>query len=228
MNCLAPSTDRRRRPSDGCAKAVRESDRRTNQQVIGAILLAIGGNWLLAELGFFSLGWPGLFAIALMTLGMSMVGTAKAGRTAPLVVLGIFLTMGLVMSSGVSNPLKNKAVGDEVHTPESPSELLSLYEHDLGDITLDLSDLKLDQRHDIDVKLGVGDIKVVVPADVAVKVNAKVGPFGDIELFDTAAEDRFGGEEGEHQDSTWSEAAARLNLDLDVGAFGDITVERAS
>ena len=223
-----PSTGRSRRASSEYAKAVRESDRRTNQQVIGAILLAIGGNWLLAELGLFVLGWPGLFAIALMTLGMAMVGTAKAGRTAPLVVLGIFLTMGLVMSSGVGNPLRDKAVGDQVHAPESAEELRSVYEHDLGDLTLDLSDLNLDRRHDVDVKLGVGDLKVVVPAGMAVKVDAKVGPFGDIQLFDAAAEDEFGGEQGEHQDPTWSEATARLDLDLDVGAFGDIIVERAS
>ena len=188
------------------------------------MLLAIGGNWLLAELGMFALGWPGLFAIALMTLGMAMVGTAKAGRTAPLVFLGIFLTLGLVMSSGVSNPLKGKAVGDEIHAPQSVMELETLYEHDMGDLTVDLSDLQLDERHDIDVKLGLGDIRVVVPEGVPVSVNAEIGALGDIDLFG-AKEDGFGVSK-ETFDRGAGDATGHLNLELDV-TFGDITVERA-
>ena len=225
MNCLLPATTRPRRSSDGYAKAVRESDRRTNHQVLGAVLLAIGGNWLLAELGLFSLGWPGLFAIALMTLGMAMVGTAKAGRTAPLVFLGIFLTLGLVMSSGVSNPVRADAFGDEIHAPESVSELATVYEHDFGDITVDLRELDFDGAHEVDVKLGMGDIRVVVPEGVPVKVNAKIGAAGDIDLFGTK-EDGFGPHKLVEDPGTTGHPG-QLDLELDISAFGDITVERA-
>lgn len=201
------------------------ADKNVNKRVLGAVLLAIGGNWLLAELGFFSLGWPGLFAIALMTLGASMIGTAKAGRTRPLIALGVVLTLGLAMSSGVGDAFADRAVGDQVQNPQSAAELRPLYENDIGDITLDLSDLTLETGlHDVDVKLGVGDIHVIVPAGMAVNVEAKVATLGDIELFDQRR-DGFG-PRAAFEDPQWADAPARLDLELDV-AVGDITVERA-
>lgn len=222
--------DRWSSPSAASREARRQAaaaDKTVNKRVIGAVLLAIGGNWLLAELGLFSLGWPGLFAIALMTLGVAMIGTAQAGRTRPLIALGVVLTLGLAMSSGVGDAFASQAVGDRVLTPTSASELRSVYEHDFGDFTLDLTNLDLDSGSpDVDVQVGIGDIHVIVSADVAVEVTAEVGLFGDIEIFDAVEVDGFG-RTGEYQDPGWEEAAARLSLELDSGAFGDITVERA-
>jgi len=90
------------------AVARRESDRRTNHQVLGAVLLAIGGNWFLAELNLFPFGWSGLIATGLMTLGIAMISTAKAGRTKPLVAIGVLMTVLLAMSSGVTRPVTGR------------------------------------------------------------------------------------------------------------------------
>ena len=72
------------------------------------MLLAIGGNWFLAELNLFPFGWSGLIATGLMTLGIAMISTAKAGRTKPLVAIGVLMTVLLAMSSGVTRPVTGR------------------------------------------------------------------------------------------------------------------------
>lgn len=211
--------------SRGVARAMRESDRRTNQQVLGAVLLAIGGNWLLAEFGLFTFGWPGLFAVALMTLGMAMLGTAKAGRTKPLIALGIVLTIGLAMSSGVGGPVRGPFVGDQLAAPSSFSQVRDSYEHNVGDMTLDLRRVDFEPvLKSVDVTLVVGNLEVVLPQGVAVDVAAEIGGIGDISLFGQES----GGFNAEDQftDEGWETAESRLDLDLTVKGIGDITVVR--
>jgi len=192
--------------------------------VLGAVLLAIGGNWLLAELGLFTFGWPGLFAVALMTLGMAMVGTAKAGRTGPLVLMGIVLTVGLAMSSGISSPVRGQNVGDRLYTPKSADQVRGDYGIGAGELTIDLSevDFPKGQRH-IDAEVGVGELRVIVPKGLAVDVTAKIGGGGEVRIFDAVSDDGLG-PRGEHRDAGYTAAESRLDLDLDVSAFGAITV----
>ena len=206
------------------ARAMRESDRRTNQQVLGAVLLAIGGNWLLAEFGLFTFGWPGLFAVALMTLGVAMVSTAKAGRTKPLIALGIVLTLGLAMSSGVSGPVRGSFIGDGQHSPQTVEELPSVYEQGIGDLVLDLSGLDLadlTEPAEVRASLGLGDLVVILPTDAAVDIRAGVGWAGEI----SALGHESSGLRPELNRRSGPRPSA-LNLNLDISTFGDITVER--
>jgi predicted membrane protein len=209
----------------GVAQAMRESDRRTNHQVLGAVLLAIGGNWLLAEFGLFTMGWPGLFAVALMTLGMAMVGTAKAGRTKPLIALGIVLTLGLAMSSSVSGPVRGPFVGDRVEKPSAAAQVRSSYEHNVGGMTLDLGAVDFEPGlKSVDVELTVGDLEVILPHGVAVDVTAEIGGVGDISMFGAQSEGI--GADAMFRDQDWETAESRLDLDLVVRGVGDITVVR--
>lgn len=206
---------------------MRESDKRVNQQVLGAVLLAIGGNWLLAELGLFTFGWPGLFAVALMTLGMSMAFTAKAGRTKPLIALGIVLTLGLAMSSGVSNPVKGQNFGDFHYNPVTAEQLRENYVARVGDMTIDLSQVELpDGLRSVNARIAVGELHVIVPAGVPVEVDAEVSGPGEIRIFDSGLQEGIGVRDS-FRDKDFSESGPRLNLDLEVSAVGEITVERA-
>lgn len=204
---------------------MRESDRRTNQQVLGAVLLAIGGNWLLAEFELFTFGWPGLFAVALMTLGIAMVCTAKAGRTKPLIALGIVLTFGLAMSSGIGSPVRGQAFGDRLYIPETAADLREQYDLTVGDLTLDLRELNLGQiQRRVEANVRVGELRVLVPASLPVRVHADIGGPGGIELFEQRANGI-----GEHlisESDDFEEAKSRLDLDLTVSGVGAITVER--
>lgn len=209
--------------SKAVARAVRESDRRTNQQVLGAVLLAIGGNWLLAEFDLFTFGWPGLFAVALMTLGMAMVGTAKAGRTKPLIALGIVLTLGLAMSSGVGGALGG-GFGDVHHTPQSASQLEAVYQREIGDLILDLRNVDPGpgiQRTSASV--GFGDVDLVVPDDIAIRVIAVVDRFGDINLPGSLHANGIN-ERATYQSKDFETADEKLEVSL-YTSVGDITVE---
>lgn len=204
---------------------MKTADRQVNQRVLGAVLLAIGGNWLLAELQLFPFGWPGLFAVALMTLGIAMVSTAKSGRTKPLVALGILLTFGLAMSSGVSNPVRGQSFGSHIYTPVLPDQVRENYFLRAGELTIDLSSVEFPEgSREINAEVGAGELRVIVPEGLAVDVTAEVGA-GDIEIFEVASQDGFGAKET-YRDEGFSEARARLNLDLDVRGPGEILVER--
>ncbi|HUR49378.1 MAG TPA: LiaF domain-containing protein [Acidimicrobiales bacterium] len=212
--------------SRGVARAMLESDRRTNQQVLGAVLLAIGGNWLLAEFGLFTFGWPGLFAVALMTLGMAMVGTAKAGLTKPLIALGIVLTVGLAMSSGISSPVRGQAFGDRLYVPETVNDLRERYSVTVGDLTLDLRELDLDEaRREVEATVRVGELHVLVPEGLPLRVRADIGGPGEIDLFGQSSDGV--GDPLSFQSDDFEDAASRLDLDLSISAVGEITVERA-
>lgn len=203
-------------------RASRQSDRRTNHQVLGAVLLAVGGNWLLAELGLFPFGWPGLIAVGLMTLGVALIGTAKAGRTKPMVAIGILMTVVLAMSSGVGG-----AVGggfeDGTYVVRSQAELLDLYERRLGDLTLDLRNLDLDESDHVSGVTRVGDVRVILPRDLAVSVTAEVHGPGEIDILGTK-------DDGIRTTMTYESpgfqgAGDRLALRLET-TVGEIKVER--
>lgn len=203
--------------------AMRESDRRTNHQVLGAVLLAIGGNWLLAELGLFPFGWPGLLAAGLMTLGIAMISTAKAGRTKPLVAIGVLMTVLLAMSSGVAGGFGGADVGDEVHRITATENLLPVYETGIGDMVLDLSGLELVEAREVRVITRVGDVEVVLPRNMEVRVVAKVGGVGDVSVFGTESEGF--GRELPFTTPGFAESTRRLELQIET-AVGDIHVER--
>ena len=202
--------------------ARRNSDRRTNHQVLGAVLLAIGGNWLLAEIGLFPFGWPGLLAAGLMTLGIAMISTAKAGRTKPLVALGVLMTFLLAMSSGVGGGFGGADVGDEFHRISSTENLLPVYENGIGDTVLDLSSLELKGAHEVEISTKVGDVGVVLPRGLAVRIVAEVAGIGDLNVLGTEREGF--GLRLPYTSPGFESAPDRLELRLETGV-GDITVE---
>ena len=187
-------------------------------------MLAVGGNWLLAELGLFPFGWPGLLAAGLMTLGIAMIGTAKAGRTKPLVALGILMTFFLAMSSGVAGGFHGPVVGDQMHRITTVEELRRTYENGLGDMTLDLTRLELDTPREVSVSARVGDVEVVLPEGMPVRIEARIAGPGDIKLFGLEREG-LGGSDLAYASPDFVEVADRLVLRLETGV-GDITVER--
>lgn len=203
--------------------ATRQSDRRTNHQVLGAVLLAVGGNWLLAELDLFPFGWPGLLAVGLMTLGLALIGTAKAGRTKPMVAIGVLMTVLLAMSSGVNGAV-GPGFGDVHYAPTSAAQLQDLYQRKLGDLTLDLRSIELDSGlHRTTASVGLGDIDVMVSGDVAVRVVAE-NALGDIDLPGPTRVEG-GSETVTYQSSGYETASTKLEVLLRT-SIGDITVER--
>jgi phage shock protein PspC (stress-responsive transcriptional regulator) len=101
-----------------------------------------------------------------------------------------------------------------------PADLSGDYSADIGNLTLDLSDLSLETARTVDVSVDAGEIVVYVPDDLSVAVTATVGA-GDVILPDV---DRSGFD----LEETWTtgEDDPLLELDLAVDT-GQITVEVA-
>jgi phage shock protein PspC (stress-responsive transcriptional regulator) len=112
-------------------------------------------------------------------------------------------------------------VGDRRYIVTSPEQLRDEYELGIGSLELDLSrvELPVGETH-VDVRVDVGDMDVLVPADVALRITAAV-EVGEIDL-----PNGIGGD-GRNVESELIETGERvLVLDARMGA-GDVTVERA-
>lgn len=204
-------------------KQAAAADKNVNKRVLGAVLLALGSNWLLAELGLFPGGAKGLLAVALVTLGIAMIATAKAGRTKPLVALGVILTVMLAMSSSLASPAEAPRFGNPTYAPESGDDLRAAYTLTAGQLTLDLSSTDLGQPESVRVRVGMGDLTVIVPDDVGLDIDADVRFAGQVTIFG----EQYSGLTPS-LDHTRLVDATTLTLDLDVASFGEINVQQAS
>jgi phage shock protein PspC (stress-responsive transcriptional regulator) len=117
-----------------------------------------------------------VLAAALGVVGLGLVVGAVAGRARGLVVWGVLLTALASVAAVVPDVPVNGGVGDRTWRPATVSELQSEYRLGIGDAELDLSRLDLTGagRQRVDVRQGVGDLTVVIPADVVVRVDADV------------------------------------------------------
>lgn len=100
--------------------------------------------------------------------GVSPEPGARERAMAYLMGRGSAVASGAVGTSGT--------VGDQRHTPASLAELEPSYELGVGDLVVDLSriDFSGEKRH-VDIRLGMGDATVIVPAHTAVTVRGHVG-----------------------------------------------------
>ena len=133
--------------------------------------------------------------------------------------LGILLTLALPLSM-VADGLNLRSVGSVTVRPQSVEALpAGLQEYGAGSVLYDLTGLELSDIESItlDIDQGVGELRIVVPPEADVTVNADVG-LGAIEAFET----RTGGPGSSRQiidlgDDGAGGGEITLNLDLGVG-----------
>jgi phage shock protein PspC (stress-responsive transcriptional regulator) len=114
-----------------------------------------------------------------------------------------------------------KGIGDRTYVVTNLEELRDDYHLGIGSLDLDLSrvELPVGETH-VDVRVDVGDMDVVVPADVALRIHA-TAEVGQVDL-----PSGIGGD-GRNVESKLIETGERvLVLDAQVGA-GAVRVERA-
>jgi phage shock protein PspC (stress-responsive transcriptional regulator) len=176
--------------------------------VVAGVLLAIGAS------GAFDISAQGIFAAALLTVGLVLIAGAWFGRSRALIAWGAVLTAALVLAAAANVPLRG-GIGNRHDTPISATDLQSSYHLGVGNQMLDLAQLELNgaTRH-VAATVGIGDLDVAVPANVKVVVHARSGA-GELQLFDRS----FGGTQ---LDRTMTMAATGnqagvLDLDLRVG-----------
>jgi phage shock protein PspC (stress-responsive transcriptional regulator) len=229
---------------DSIATAALRNRRDRPWPLIGLGLVAVGGAALLSRITF----WPdGGFWVLLLVAGALILWVTRHGpgeetavdgeapvrrgrralrRTlvALAVLVATLLATALVVVAAaiaIFDVDLDHGVGDRSYVVTSMDDLEDEYRLAVGALDLDLRSLQLPagETH-VDARVDIGDLLVIVPADVALQVRATA------EMGDVALPEGLGGD-GRNVESTITESGDRvLVLDAHVGA-GAVRIERA-
>jgi phage shock protein PspC (stress-responsive transcriptional regulator) len=133
-------------------------------------------------------------------------------------VMGFLMAPGSLSASGASG-----GMGDRLYAPESLAKLEPSYELGAGELVVDLSriDFTGQSRH-VEIRIGMGEATVIVPAGPAVKVRGHVG-IGEAVVFGRS-HDGMGKNVREDDPG---QGAGELEIQLQVG-LGEGEVRRGA
>jgi hypothetical protein len=189
----------------------------TSRAALGVILLGAGILWLLVETDVLDLSYQTWIGILLIAIGLAIAFTP--GHHGLLILLGVLVLLA-GLPALVAGDVVTGDIGDALEAPASPAEIAP-YEHGIGKVTIDLTAPGLAGSDlDVDAKLGIGELLVLVPTAADVVLDAHVG-VGNIDALgkhgdgiDVNVEGRIPGPGDQ-----------RVALELDNG-IGDIRVRR--
>jgi phage shock protein PspC (stress-responsive transcriptional regulator) len=193
---------------------------------LALVALALGTLGLLDASGA-SVDDAAYAALALAVIGAMLVLGAFYGRPGGLVAAGVVAALALAATS-IAHPSYD---GDRnvVVQPTRSADVQDRYDVPAGRVELDLSGLRDPEELDgrtVAVDVNAGEIVVVVPREVDVAFDARVGFGGEISTPDGSRDGwgpQLSGELSGAQDG--EPAVAELELDLDV-SFGRIEVRQ--
>jgi phage shock protein PspC (stress-responsive transcriptional regulator) len=139
-------------------------------------LIAIGGAWAAAA------GGETVVAIVVIAAGVAVLagGFLRPVRWLVLPAVTLALSAGTVSAAGID---LDGGVGERDYRPASALDLRDTYELGMGELVLDLRTTELPPGDTpIELDLGVGEARVIVPRDVCVATDAHVG-VGELRTF---------------------------------------------
>lgn len=150
--------------------------------ITGILVILVGAAWFLDLATDVEIRWGTVLPIALIVVGIGVMYGANRQDVSGLVVIGIILSL-IVISAGFFSAAPWEGVGEVTQRPAVVADLKTTYEHGVGDFTVDLRDVSLEPgTTTVDVSLGIGALRVLVPDDVTVKVDASAG-LGKVIVF---------------------------------------------
>jgi hypothetical protein len=189
--------------------------------VLSILLIGAGGVGLLHAAGAVSVSVTVFLACALIFVGIMLLVSAWTGGTGGLIAIAVVLTIALTVASLVRVPLSG-GVGERRWVPSSAEEVRTYYKHGGGDVVIDLSHVAFPAEGQlVRARLGVGHLKVIVPANARAAVAAHAGA-GDLRLFGR----HESGIDVDDSAVIGDTADGSLRLKLEVGA-GQIEVLQA-
>jgi phage shock protein PspC (stress-responsive transcriptional regulator) len=187
--------------------------------VLGLLVVAAAVVALLAASGV-DIPWTTLLAVAAAAVGVAVVvGAFLRLRVGWLIVIGGLLAVAAVVASAIDLRLED-GIGDRNYRPLTAAQLRDEYKLGIGDLEIDLSRVELPAGTTrVEADLGIGELKLIIPTDVSVHVDAHVD-YGEIDFPDGE------GAEGRDASGEFGQGDAKLTIDAEVGA-GRIEVTRA-
>jgi hypothetical protein len=190
--------------------------------VMGLLLVLLGVAWLLESLDAFEVPWGIILPIALIVVGAALLLAARRERPRGLIAAGLILT---VLSAATSaGDIGVGGVGERAYRPASLADLEDVPDLGVGELRLDLRLLPPSAAgratREVDVSVGIGELRVVLPPELPVQIQASAG-IGQVQLPD-GSEGGFG---AEAQFPDGRPTGDRLHLELSVG-IGQVTVQR--
>jgi hypothetical protein len=176
---------------------------------IGGVLVTLGIVQLLTSWNW---GWP---ILGLLAVG-GMVLAAAAGRW---VGVGLLLVVLLATAAGGA---WQAGIGDRLYRPDATASGHRGYHLGVGQLTVDLSDAGTSNMTEVDARVGVGKLIVLVPPGLSVRIHGSAG-VGDVVVF------------GDHQSGTrvredltdGSPLPPPVQISATVG-LGQVDVERSA
>jgi phage shock protein PspC (stress-responsive transcriptional regulator) len=140
-------------------------------------LISIGGAWAAAA------GGETVVAIAVIAAGAAILVGAffRPVRWLVLPTVALALSAGTVSAAGID---LDGGVGERDYRPSSAVDLRDKYELGMGELVIDLRQTDLPPGDvPLEVDLGVGEARVIVPEDVCVATDAHVR-IGEVRTFE--------------------------------------------
>ena len=167
---------------------------------VGGALLAAGGpDWLVPA--------------SVIAAGAAILAGAflKPVRWLVLPAIALGMAAGLVGAAGIDT---DGGMGEREYRPASTVDLRDRYELGIGDLEIDLRQTDLPGGDvPLEVDLGIGEARVLVPDDVCVATTADIGA-GNVETF---GRDTGGVDVDFEEYADASPATTRLLVDADIG-----------
>jgi hypothetical protein len=163
---------------------------------------------------------------ALAVVGAGLVVGSVIGRARGLIVLGVLLAMATAVTAATRDIPLETGTGERIWRPTTVADLSSPYKLGIGKGTLDLRGLDLEPGQTIRLQahVGAGQLRVLVPREMAMTVDA-TADVGVISLPDGT------GPDGTRSQAHWTAAGTgtdgAVTLRLKVN-FGDVEVRRAT
>lgn len=130
-----------------------------------------------------------IIGLTLGVLGLGMVAAAFAGAGRGLVLLAIPLAAaGIALTAIPFDRLPSGGMGEIDAAPETPAEVEDVYQRTMGSVRLDLTELATaDTPIETDVRVGMGEAVVTVPADADVTFRCD-SAMGSVDCLDEGHE----------------------------------------
>jgi hypothetical protein len=200
----------------------------TGRIVFGILLICIGAVLLLQQLGIVTVSLAVFLAAALVVVGAAVtvygfLGQPHHGLRALGIVLTIVLSL-VVVFRPLGSLRFTDGVGDRTERPTDAAELADGYGLALGQLEIDLRDVRLPEgTTTLEASVGMGQLVVRLPEGAAVKTDAQV-TIGDTVLPGTTQTSGIGVRKTAETEG-FDTAGRRLELDLSVG-IGQIEVRQ--